>query len=326
MKFVTFHRQGDPVPHLGLDNRDGYGYTDLTTRFPNDPAFASMLALIDAGQSALDKAWEAFLKLDADSIVECGTVTLLPPFRPRRLRDCALIVAHLRPSMRRSAEWVSANVEGAPTAIETYTEFDPIFAPHYDPAVPPIFVDRDPGTISAPGSVLEWPSESGWLDYELELAAVIGTPGENIAPEDADDHIFGYTVYNDWTLRDIQAANMRRSGNVHGNAKDFPQSNPFGPCVVTKDEIPDPRNLDMTVRVNGEIWAVGNSSRMIHSFADAVVEFSRAGRIEAGEVWGTGTVPDGSAFELGKRIPRPAFVELEIEKIGVLSHYVIPEP
>ncbi|WP_139058036.1 fumarylacetoacetate hydrolase family protein [Tsukamurella pseudospumae] len=321
---MTFHRQGDPAPRLGLDNRDGSTYTDLTARFPEDPAFGSMLAFIDAGAPALEKAWEAFLKLDGAFLVEQGTVTLLSPFRPRRLRDCGLIVAHLRPSMLKSAQWLAANTD-APSAMELYTAFDPIFAPHYDPAVPPLFVDRDPATACAPGAVLTWPAESAWMDYELELAVVIGKAGTDIAPENAADHVFGYTVYNDWTLRDIQAANMRRSGEVHGDAKDFPDSNSFGPCVVTKDEIPDPRNLAMTVRVNGEVWGAGSSARMIHSFEDAVVAFSRNGGIKAGEVWGTGTVPDGSSFELGKRLPRPAFVELEIEGIGKLSHYVVPQ-
>lgn len=324
MKFVTFHRPGDPRPRLGLDNRDEYSYTDLTARFPGDPDFASMLALIDGGQPALDKAWDAYLHLDADSIVERDVVTLLAPFRPRRLRDCSLIVAHLRPSLVRTVQWLGMHGDGRPLPT-AMAATDRLMSALYDPAAPIGFADRDPDTGAAPGGVLSWPSTSEILDYELELAVVIGRSGRDVTPEDADAHIFGYTVYNDWSLRDVQARNILGSGDVHGDAKDFPHSNAIGPCVVTKDEIPDPRALAMTVRVNGREWGRGSSSEMVHGFDDAVVELSRGAEIRAGEVWGTGTVPGGSSFELGRRLPRPALVELEVERIGTLAHYVVPE-
>ncbi|MGC5026602.1 fumarylacetoacetate hydrolase family protein [Tsukamurella sp. DT100] len=324
MKFVTFHRPGDPRPRLGLDNRDEYSYTDLTGRFPDDPDFASLLALIDGGQPALDKAWAAYLRLDADSIVQRDVVTLLAPFRPRRLRDCSLIVAHLRPSLVRTVQWLGTHGDERPLPT-AMAATDRLMSALYDPAASIGFADRDPDTGAAPGGVLTWPSASEILDYELELAVVIGKSGRDVTAEDAEAHIFGYTVYNDWSLRDVQARNILGSGDVHGDAKDFPHSNAIGPCVVTKDEVPDPRGLAMTVRVNGQVWGRGSSSEMVHGFDDAVVELSRGADIRAGEVWGTGTVPGGSSFELGRRLPRPALVELEVERIGTLAHYVVPE-
>lgn len=324
MKFVTFQRPGDPRPRLGLDNRDEYSYTDLTGRFPDDPDFASMLALIDGGQPALDKAWAAYLRLDADSIVQRDVVTLLAPFRPRRLRDCSLIVAHLRPSLVRTVQWLGTHGDERPLPT-AMAATDRLMSALYDPAGSIGFADRDPDTGAAPGGVLTWPSASEILDYELELAVVIGKSGRDVTAEDAEAHIFGYTVYNDWSLRDVQARNILGSGDVHGDAKDFPHSNAIGPCVVTKDEVPDPRGLAMTVRVNGQVWGRGSSSEMVHGFDDAVVELSRGADIRAGEVWGTGTVPGGSSFELGRRLPRPALVELEVERIGTLAHYVVPE-
>lgn len=325
MKFVTFRTPDDPTPRLGIDNRDNHSYTDLTSRFPDDPDFASMLALIDGGQAALDKAWAAYTTLDAAHLVEKHTASLLAPFRPRRLRDVSLIVNHLRPSVARTAQWIAANTDDPRTVAEIMAAVDPLVSPLYEPTTPPFAAERDAGTVSAPGSVLTWPGRSDWLDYELELCAVIGRSGSDIDPSIADDHIFGYAVYNDWTLRDVQARNIAGSGSIHGDSKDFPNGNSFGPCVVTKDEIPDVRDLAMTVRVNGQVWGEGSTSEMLHGFDDAVVSLSKGDEIVAGEVWGTGTVPDGSSFELGKHLPRPAFVELEIERIGVLSHYVVPE-
>ncbi|MGO2141747.1 MAG: fumarylacetoacetate hydrolase family protein [Leucobacter sp.] len=326
MRFVTFRRPGDPTPRLGLDNTDGETYTDLTARYLEDPAFASMLALIDAGDRGLDAAWEAYQKLDEAALVEQDAMTLLAPFTPRRMRDCGLIVSHLRQSISRTARWITEHTDDARSYATLYRQLDGTFSPLYDPATPVQYAERNPGTVSAPNAVLEWPAGSDYLDYELELAAVIGRGGTNITPEEAEQYVFGYTVYNDWSLRDVQARNALTGAGAHGNAKDFPESNPFGPCVVTRDEVPDPQNLRMSVRVNGETWGEGSSAQMIHSFPEAVEHISAREPIVAGEVWGTGTVRNGSSFELGRRLPRPALVELEIERIGVLAQYVIPKP
>lgn len=325
MKFVTFHRVGDPNPRLSLDNNDGETYTDLTARFPDDPAFASMLALIDGGERALDRAWHAYQQIDESALVERDTVTLLAPFTPRRMRDCGLMVSHLRQSISRTARWLTEHTRTEHDYGELYRHMDGVFNALYDPTTPVQFAERDPATVSAPNGVLEWPAGSDYLDYELELAAVIGKTGANIAVDDAEAHIFGYTIYNDWTLRDVQARNALAGAGAHANAKDFPQSNPFGPCVVTRDEIGDPSALRMIARVNGEVWGEGSSSQMLHSFPEAIAHLSTHEEIVAGEVWGTGTVRNGSSFEIGRRLPRPAFVELEIEKIGVLAQYVMPQ-
>ncbi|WP_402843317.1 fumarylacetoacetate hydrolase family protein [Microbacterium sp. GXS0129] len=326
MKFVTFHRPGDLRPRLGVDNNDGETYTDLTARYPDDPAFASMLALIDGGERALDRAAEAYQQIDESALVMRDVVTLLAPFTPRRMRDCGLMVSHLRQSISRTARWLTENTRTPHSYGEFYRQMDGAFNALYDPSTPVQFAERDPATVSAPNAVLEWPADSEYLDYELELAAVIGTTGSNIAPENAESHIFGYTVYNDWSLRDVQARNALAGAGAHGNAKDFAHSNPFGPCVVTRDEIGDPGALRMSVRVNGEVWGEGSSSQMLHSFPEAVVQLSAREEIVAGEVWGTGTVRNGSSFEIGRRLPRPALVELDIEKIGVLTQYVVPKP
>lgn len=326
LRFVTFHRPGDPTPRLGIDNNDGETYTDLTARYPDDPAFASMLALIDAGDRGLDEAWTAYQRIDERALVQRDAMTLLAPFTPRRMRDCGLMVSHLRQSISRTARWLTENTDDERSYGTFYGQMDGAFRALYHPSTPVQFAERDPQTVSAPNAVIEWPAGSDHLDYELELAAVIGKGGSNIAPEDAEAHIFGYTVYNDWSLRDVQARNVLGGGDAHGDAKDFPASNPFGPCVVTRDEVGDPHDLRMTVRVNGEVWGEGASSQMIHTFPEAVEQISAREEIVAGEVWGTGTVRNGSSFELGRRLPRPAYVELEIEKIGVLAQYVVPKP
>ena len=108
-----------------------------------------------------------------------------------------------------------------------------------------------------------------------------------------------------------------------GEGKDFELGNGLGPCIATPDEFPDPYDLTMTARINGEEWSRGSTSTMHHTFDDAVVQFSRAKTLHAGEVIGSGTVLSGCGFELGRQLSANDVVELEIEGIGVLRNRVV---
>src|SRR5690606_33793524 len=116
--------------------------------------------------------------------------------------------------------------------------------------------NADHTAVSGPGVVIGAPRETRQLDYELEFAAVIGRTGRDIGPEDAADAIFGYTIFNDWSCRDLQSTVMdSRLGPARG--KDFDGSNTLGPCIVTADELASPYDLELTARVNGEVWSHG---------------------------------------------------------------------
>ncbi|MES2536862.1 MAG: fumarylacetoacetate hydrolase family protein [Pseudomonadota bacterium] len=178
------------------------------------------------------------------------------------------------------------------------------------------------------------------LDGETELAVVIGKAGRNIPVENALDHVFGYTIINDLTARDLQV-HYRADGTVWyeiGRGKVFDCSAPLGPCIVTSDEIGDPQLLDIKTRVNGELRQISNTSNMIFSVAQLVHFFSLSMTLKPGIVLITGT-PSGTAWScdtsLGGKwkgtngmIPAKGYLadgdvfEAEIGKIGILKNTV----
>jgi len=170
---------------------------------------------------------------------------------------------------------------------------------------------------------IEWPPFAENMDYELELAAVIGTQGKDIAEADARDFIFGYTIFNDFSARDIQARweGQFRMGPAKG--KDFDTSNAFGPCLVTRDEIPDPYALKMEVRVNGQVRGSGISGGSQHNFEQCIAQLSRSETLYPGEVIGLGTIEGGCGFESLTWLEDGDVIELEIEGIGILRNRLV---
>ena len=167
-----------------------------------------------------------------------------------------------------------------------------------------------------PDEVAPWPAYVGQLDHELELAAIIGRTVKDVPREDAADSIFGYTIWNDLSARDVQ----KREGAVGmgpGKAKDWDGSNVLGPCIVTADEF-DAAHLAMRVRVNGELWGEDTSAHMHHTFADMIAYASQGLTLRPGEVIGSGTAAGGSGLELDRWLAAGDVVELEVEGIGVL--------
>jgi 2-keto-4-pentenoate hydratase/2-oxohepta-3-ene-1,7-dioic acid hydratase in catechol pathway len=157
------------------------------------------------------------------------------------------------------------------------------------------------------------------LDWEVELAVVIGAAGRDIPEERAYDHVFGYTVANDVSVRDVQ----RRHGGQWFKGKNFDSHCPLGPWIVSADEIGDPQQLHITLRVNGVTKQDSNTSCMAFRIPRILAELSAGLRLEPGDVILTGT-PSGVGFA---RTP-PEFLkigdmmEAEIEKIGVLRNPV----
>ena len=163
------------------------------------------------------------------------------------------------------------------------------------------------------------------LDYELELAVVLKSAGKWFSPEEAADYIGGYVIFNDITARDIQRGEMK--SGVFSFCKAIDTFCPLGPWIVTPDEIPDPHNLKMELRVNGEARQESHSSRMSVTIPEILSNFSALG-YSAGDVLSTGTVAGVAGFkspeERALLYLKPGdVIEAEIEGIGVLRNPVI---
>ncbi|HUF96349.1 MAG TPA: fumarylacetoacetate hydrolase family protein [Acidimicrobiia bacterium] len=161
------------------------------------------------------------------------------------------------------------------------------------------------------------------LDYELELAVVLKKSGKHFGPDEAADYIGGYVIFNDVTARDIQRREMR--SGVFSFCKAIDTFCPVGPWIVTPDEIGDPHDLAMTLRVNGEDRQVSHSKNMSITIPEIISHYSALG-YSAGDIVSTGTVSGVAAFQDDPQawyLKPGDIVECEIEKIGILRNPVI---
>ncbi len=270
------------------------------------PYLVSMLALLDGGAPAIElarKLVEPAPSAVARSLADLRLLSPLP--RPRQLRDFLCFEEHLQNVVEQMKR------RGASDALD----IAPIWYQQ------PVFYTANALAVVGPDTEVSWPSYSSSMDYELELACVIGRPGKAILREHALEHVAGFTILNDLSARDAQMLEMP-AGLGPGTGKDFDDGNVLGPWITTLDEIGDPQNLSMEVRVNGERWGGGNSSAMHHDFATMIAHVSRGSTLYPGEVIASGTVGTGCAFELGRELADGDLVELEVEHIGVLRTQV----
>lgn len=183
----------------------------------------------------------------------------------------------------------------------------------------PIYFGRFPHSLLGPGEPYVLPSVSEQVDYEGELAAVIGRRGRDIPESRALDYVAGYTVFNDISIRDFQ---RRTTQWMIG--KNFDRSGPLGPALVTRDEVPDPQSLTLTVDVSGERLQEASTGIMIFSVAYLIADVSRAMTLEPGDIIATGT-PSGVGF--ARKPPRwlraGDTVRISITKVGVLETPVV---
>lgn len=185
----------------------------------------------------------------------------------------------------------------------------------------PLYYKGNRRALLGPEEACPWPAYTEHLDFELELALIVGKRGRDVRREDAGEHIFGFTVFNDWSARDVQ---MKEVSAWLGPAKGKDFANSFGPCIVTADEVGAEPDLQMICRVNGEEWGRARSSEMHWRWADIVAHVSRAEDIFPGDVYGSGTPGGCCGMDLNRRLAPGDVVELEIENIGVLRNVVGP--
>jgi len=234
-------------------------------------------------------------------------VRLLPPIRPISLRDGYAFEQHVK----------TANANRGREVPEEWYQF-------------PVFYYSNPHSAYGPEDVIPYPRYTKELDYELEIAIVIGQPGIDVRAEEAEQYIFGLTIFNDWSARDTQRAEMK-VGLGPAKGKDFASS--FGPCIVTLDELADRAtgrpgvyDLEMSARINGVERSRGNFKDMHWSFGEILARIAEEAPIYPGDIIGSGTLGTGCLLELTKAqgpwLQHGDVVELEIERIGVLMNTV----
>ncbi len=281
MKLVTY--LDGSVPRVGVQLADGV----------HDAGFAGdMVALIEAWEEMREQV----ARHSTASPLIAGAV-LLAPLRPRSLRDFLSFEGHLKNAM--------ANL-GRPIAPEWYET--------------PAFYKGMPDTVIGPDDEIPWPAYTEKLDHELELAIVIGKQGKDITRERALEHVFGYTIWNDMSARDVQTQELP-IGMGPAKAKDWDGSNVLGPCIVTADEA-DVSDLRLTVRINGETWGGDTTAHMHHKVEDMIAYASLAQTLYPGEVFGSGTATGGSGLELNRWLAPGDVIEMEADGIGILRNRV----
>lgn len=198
----------------------------------------------------------------------------------------------------------------------------------------PVFYFSNTASIVGPGAKIRKPLETNELDYELEIAVVIGWGGQDIPVAEADEHIAGFVILNDWSARDIQRREMK-VGLGPAKGKDFATS--VGPSLVTPDELesrllPDRSrgnryDLTMTASVNGREYSRGNARDMYWTFAELIAVASRNTLLRPGDLIGSGTVGTGCITEFPEGtypwLQPGDVVRLEIERLGSLENRVV---
>jgi 2-keto-4-pentenoate hydratase/2-oxohepta-3-ene-1,7-dioic acid hydratase in catechol pathway len=302
MRFVTYEH----------DEHISSGVLDEFDHIHPLPSGARLMDLISAGPDALRAAGAEALA--ADPGPSAHQVRLLSPIQPPTIRDFVTFEEHVE-GVRRSVD----RTRGVPDAW-------------YDA---PTFYFTNPYAVIGAHDHVPMPPGAHLFDFELEVAAVVGRAGRDLTPEQARDHIVGYTVMNDWSARDLQSREMQVS---LGPCKGKDTATTLGPWLVTADELEPHRDaegflaLALTAEVNGEIVGRDLLSNMSWTFEDMVAYASRGADVRPGDVLGSGTCGNGGCLaELwgvrGEQTPPPLkpgdTVTLTAQGIGTISNTVV---
>jgi len=228
---------------------------------------------------------------------EAGAPRLLAPLRPRSLRDYLTFKGHMDNALGRL---------GLAIPKEWFT------VPGYYKGLP--------DTVIGTGAEIPWPHYTDKLDIEMELACIIGRPGKDITADSALSHVFGYTIWNDVSARDVQTRELPL-GLGPAKAKDWDGSNVLGPFIVTPDEF-DATEMRMELRINGQLWGADSTGSMHHGFAELIAYASMAQTLHPGDVLGSGTFTGGSGMEQDRWVQPGDSVEITLVGIGSLTNTI----
>lgn len=325
MKLATFRSGGHDK--IGLVHKNDTKLFDVAAAAGRNgganPAFASMIALIDSGPAALDAAHSLFEKNASDESLStdvAGADILAPVPEPRQMRDGMSFPLHIlqapRGQLKLAARAKNDMAELARIEAEPLGELPAVYRKV------PIYYITNRFSVRGTNTTVQWPRYSKVMDYELEFGIITKNKGANISAAKAKDHIFGYTIFNDFSARDAQRIEMEgRLGPAKG--KSFDGGNVMGPWIVTPDEIGDPYKLKMECRVNGQTRSTGISDGMLFSFEEIIAHVTQDETLMPGEFIGSGTVGNGCGLELGWYLEDGDAIELEVENIGILKNKVV---
>lgn len=283
MRLATYLRDGAERPVV-VDHND---VIDLDAAAPDLPGTVS--AILALGPEGLLAVADAVNR--APQRRALSEVTLGPPVRPQKFFGIGLnYYDHAREANREA------------------TEFPTVFA-------------KMVNSVTGPYSEVELPAVSEQLDYEGELAVVIGRRCRNVSPDEAPLVVGGYTIANDFTVRDWQ-----RKTQQWTLGKSFDTHGPLGPWLVTADELPDPHNLEFRTLVNGEVRQQSNTNNLIHNCWKLIADLSTACTLEPGDVIATGTCAGVGAFHKPPKWLVPGdVVRVEFDGIGAIENRVVTQ-
>jgi len=311
MKFVSFSTTAIPKPRVGIVQDNEVLDVDLAARALRMITPEQMLAFITDYQAARQDIQEILNRVAGRRFSEVkifnaigavdplSEVQLAAPI-PRPHKNIMCLGLNYAEHARESAE-----ARGRQASL---------------PEDPVIFT-KAPTTVNGPyGNIVIDPTVSQEIDWEAELAVIIGKGGKNIREEEALSHVFGYTILNDVTARDLQSRHKQ-----YFKGKSIDGYCPMGPWIVTPDELPDPQNLSIRLRVNGVSKQEDNTSNMIFTIPKIIAVLSLGMTLEPGDIISTGT-PSGVG--MGQRPPaflKPGDVyEVSIEGIGSIRNRFVP--
>ena len=319
MKLASFQR--DAEVRLGALNGDGSKIIDLAAAAGRKSApFASRLTLIQAGEAGLEQARQTLAQAEdsaADGVVlPLDGLRLVAPLTPPRMLCFSVYDRHVKQAFESAITLRAGKTVGALAKRMNLVRLPKSFY-----AKPLYYKGNNLSVIGHDEDVI-WPRWTEMMDYELELGVVLGKAGKNIDENDAMAYVFGYTCFNDFSARDVMMREIPRGvGPIKG--KDFDTGNAMGPWIVTADEIPDPYDLRMQVRVNGELRGESSTSLMSHPISKMIAVASDEERVVPGEFFGTGAAPDGCGIESLRFLAPGDLVEIEIDGIGILRNRVV---
>ncbi|MGI8773134.1 MAG: fumarylacetoacetate hydrolase family protein [Acidobacteriaceae bacterium] len=278
MKLITFEdADGSRRPGL-IDESGVYDLSEL--------GYADTLAFIQEEKSALERA----------QVLLSSRKTKMPAER-----------VHLLPPITAPPRIFCIGLNYRDHAAESKMEV---------PKVPTVFM-KLPSSIVGPGADIVLPQQSQQPDYEAELALVIGKKGRDISSDNWREYVFGYTIVNDVSARDVQLATSQWT-----LGKSFPTFCPCGPWIVTADEAGDPHSMDIQLSINGEVLQHSNTRELIFTIPDLLAHISSIVALEPGDIISTGTPQGVGLGRTPQRWLRPdERIDIDIERIGRLTNH-----
>jgi 2-keto-4-pentenoate hydratase/2-oxohepta-3-ene-1,7-dioic acid hydratase in catechol pathway len=302
MLLVSYTRDGDPARRLGVQSGD----TVIDVAKLAAEACAGIPGLGAAPASVLD-----LIQAGPEALATLGRLLIHPPSRtPRQPLSEVTLEAPLRPG-----KIIGVGLNYTEHVAESARTLDT------DKELPqrPVLFSKPATAVIGPGKpILHNADLTSQLDWECELAVVIGKTAKSVQPQDALQYVFGYSIINDISARD-----QRRSGQwFYSKGQD--SYAPFGPAIRTADDIADPHDLDLSLRVNGEVKQKGSTRHMLFRIPELIADISAGMTLEPGDVIATGSPAGvGASFTPQQFLTPGDVVEATIESLGTLRNPVV---